>query len=49
VGLFEEARCTAVVAKQLIQEHDRRVRKALLPVDLEVHGKCFQKAKRKLI
>ena len=47
--MFEEARCTAVVAKQLIQEHNRRVQKPLVPVDLEVHGKWFQKEKNTLI
>jgi hypothetical protein len=35
-----------VVAEQLVQEDDRRVWKALLPVDLEVHGKWFQKVKK---
>jgi hypothetical protein len=44
--MFEEVRCMAVVAKQLVQEDDGRVRKALLPVDLEVHGKWFKKAKK---
>jgi hypothetical protein len=43
--VFEEVRCTAVVAEQLVQEDNMRVWKALLPVDLEVHGKWFQKVK----
>jgi hypothetical protein len=46
VGVFEEVRCTAAVAEQLVQEDTRRVRKALLPVDMEVYGKWFQKAKK---
>jgi hypothetical protein len=46
VEVFEEVRYTTVVAEQLVQEDDRRVRKALLLVDLEVHGKWFQKVKK---
>jgi hypothetical protein len=46
VEVFEEVRCTTVVAEQLVQEDDRRVWKALLLVDLEVYGKWFQKAKK---
>jgi hypothetical protein len=39
--MFEEVMCTVVVAKELVQEDDRRVWKTLLLVDLEVYGKWF--------
>lgn len=43
MGMFEEVRCTVVVAEELVPEDDRRVCKALLLVDLEVYSKWFQK------
>jgi hypothetical protein len=39
-------RCRAVVAEQLALEDDGRNWKAMLPVDLEVHGKWFTRAKQ---
>jgi hypothetical protein len=44
--VFEEVMYKAMVAKQLVEEDNRRVWKALLPVDLEVHSKWFQKTKK---
>jgi hypothetical protein len=42
VGVFGEARSKVVAAEEFVQEDDRRVRKALLLVDLEVQDKGFQ-------
>jgi hypothetical protein len=46
VGVVEEVRCKAVVAKQLVLVDDGRIWKALLPVDLKFHGKWSKRAKK---
>jgi hypothetical protein len=46
MGGFEEVRCRAMVAEHLVQEDDGRIHLALMPLDLEVLGKWFQKEKK---
>jgi hypothetical protein len=48
VVVFEEEMCKEVVAEQLALLDDGRIWKAILPVDLEYHGRLSKRVEKKV-
>jgi hypothetical protein len=48
MAVFEEEMCKEVVAEQLALLDDGRIWKAILPVDLEYHGRLSKRVGKKV-
>jgi hypothetical protein len=48
VAVFEEKMCKEVVAEQLALLDDGRIRKAILLVDLEYHGRLSKRVEKEV-